>query len=415
MPVIKFPTKPKTTKKATKKRATNKKLAASKAAAKPLVVPTPTFVTLVMDHSTSMGGHAKGAIEMLNAQFATLVSQDKHSNMHVTVLGFADDVLPPSQRDVRPEWLKEVRTWQANGNTALFDGIDEAMNLAEQDQNKLIKELQDKLEALPKRTLKAVREKAKAELEAAKNASFWIIGFTDGEENWSTRFGPRAGHHYNGSYRSEPAWDKFSAALKSKIATDKWTFTFQMPPDKVGKFLNNTGLPPGNIVGWGSMQEAKEQLTAGSVKYFGARARGATAVADVFVANTVDLKKKDLRGYEDISSQVKVWLVEKEEAIQPFVESHGQVYVKGNAFFQLTKKEEVQGYKDVLIAERNVDQTTGKETLGKIYKNARDLIGLPANTVKVAPGDLSNKFVLFIQSTSLNRRLVRGTRVIYLI
>lgn len=395
-------TQRKTTKKTTKK--TRKP-----AAKKPVQVPTPTFVGLVFDHSTSMAGHATGAMQLANNLFVTLTQQDKLSNTHVSVLGFSDEVHPPSQRDVRPEWLTPLTSWRANGNTALFDGVDEAIKVLESDQGKLISEISEKIKALPKRTLKAVRNKLEAELEAAKQASFLIISLTDGQENWSRRFGAFQGHG------REPNWKDFAKLLQEKIATDRYTFTFQCPPQDVQTFLQKTGLPAGCVVGWTQAKEAEAQITRGSVNYFEQRRQGARSVKDVFVANTADLKKKDLRGYEDISDKVKIWNVDKDCAIQEFVESHNQVYLKGNGYYQLTKKEEVQGYKDVLIVERSVDQDTGKEVLGKVFKNARDLIGLPANTVKVAPGDLSNKFQLYIQSSSTNRRLVRGTKFIYLV
>jgi len=45
--------------------------------------------------------------------------------------------------------------------------------------------------------------------------------------------------------------------------------------------------------------------------------------------------------------------------------------------------------------------------------DARDLIGLPAGgTEKVIPGNHAN-YDIYIQSTSNNRRLVRGTKLIY--
>jgi len=52
---------------------------------------------------------------------------------------------------------------------------------------------------------------------------------------------------------------------------------------------------------------------------------------------------------------------------------------------------------------------------GEVYSGiqARDLLGIPhSGTVKLNPGS-STKFDVFVQSTSVNRKLVPGTQVMY--
>lgn len=52
---------------------------------------------------------------------------------------------------------------------------------------------------------------------------------------------------------------------------------------------------------------------------------------------------------------------------------------------------------------------------GSVYggEDARRLLDLPDHVTKVRPGNHAN-FDIFIQSTSINRKLKNGTRVIYL-
>lgn len=88
------------------------------------------------------------------------------------------------------------------------------------------------------------------------------------------------------------------------------------------------------------------------------------------------------------------------------MEGHLGVYTPGTVFYQLTKTEEIQSYKQILVQ---------KKFTKEIYagNEARELLGLPVGqTCKVKIGNLGN-YDVFIQSTSVNRKLVRGTRVIY--
>ena len=82
-------------------------------------------------------------------------------------------------------------------------------------------------------------------------------------------------------------------------------------------------------------------------------------------------------------------------------------YLKGAAFYQLSKTESKVSYtKQVLVRER----VTGKIFAGK---EARAMIGLPSDrNARLHPGDHKN-YDLFIQSESVNRKLVGGSGVIY--
>jgi hypothetical protein len=93
--------------------------------------------------------------------------------------------------------------------------------------------------------------------------------------------------------------------------------------------------------------------------------------------------------------------------IRPFMLRHRMEYLKGAAFYQLTKTEGRVSYtKQILVRDRQ----TGKFFAGK---EARQMIGLPTDrNARLHPGDHKN-FDLFIQSESVNRKLVGGTGVAY--
>lgn len=79
-------------------------------------------------------------------------------------------------------------------------------------------------------------------------------------------------------------------------------------------------------------------------------------------------------------------------------------YVKGCAFYQLTKPELVQKHKDLMVKEK-----TGRVLYGG--QEVRKVLGLPEfQDGKVTPGNHAN-YDVFVQSTANNRKLVRGTTV----
>lgn len=101
--------------------------------------------------------------------------------------------------------------------------------------------------------------------------------------------------------------------------------------------------------------------------------------------------------------------VEKDTPIKEFVNENSLKFSKGKGFYQFIKSVVIQPYKEVVL----VDKETGAMFSGK---DARTMIGLPAlNTggnVKVKPTALPG-FEAYVQSTSINRKLLAGTKFLY--
>ncbi|KAI6170179.1 VWFA domain-containing protein [Aphelenchoides besseyi] len=88
--------------------------------------------------------------------------------------------------------------------------------------------------------------------------------------------------------------------------------------------------------------------------------------------------------------------------IRQFVQDQGIQFVSGRGFYEFTKKETIQLYKEIVI----MDKQSGDLFEGQY---ARTLLNLPADqTVKVEPEQLD--YIVFVQSTSYNRQLLAGTR-----
>jgi hypothetical protein len=97
--------------------------------------------------------------------------------------------------------------------------------------------------------------------------------------------------------------------------------------------------------------------------------------------------------------------------IRDFVTRSGHSYRTGAAFYQLSKREKVQGNKQIAVAELDNGRMTGKVFTGPA---ARQLLGLPDTEVTVKPGH-NDRYQIFVQSTSVNRKLVTGTKLLVML
>jgi hypothetical protein len=106
------------------------------------------------------------------------------------------------------------------------------------------------------------------------------------------------------------------------------------------------------------------------------------------------------------SDKFKILNVAEDTRIDEFVKGKGFSFEPGRGFYQFTKSVLVQATKEIIV----VDKTTGE-----IFSNvqARRLMGLPTDAdAQVRPAE-HTKYLCFIQSTSMNRKLIGGTKFLY--
>jgi hypothetical protein len=98
--------------------------------------------------------------------------------------------------------------------------------------------------------------------------------------------------------------------------------------------------------------------------------------------------------------------VDENIPIKDFVTENGLKFKPGRGFYEFTKTETIQGRKEIVL----MDRKTGDLFSGD---GARDMLGLPpGETVRIRPANLE-KYVVFVQSTSNNRKLMGGSRFLY--
>lgn len=352
--------------------------------------PTPVgpkprnHFAIVLDVSGSMQGLSTAATKAVNGILAAIKNGAATFNQETTVSLYTFSNTPHRMYyRVPADQVQMMHVPYCGGGTALFD----AVGMSIDDFRNDLSDAND------------------------PNTSYVIIAVTDGEENSSSKYLANNSAYRTSYWRTQPGSKLFVDLLKEVQATDRYTITFQVPPGYGHSLARGYGIPVGNIREWeqteAGVREVERSASVGTQSYFNSRSLGLKSVDSFYVKTDLsNLKKSDLKKLVDQSSRFKAWTVDKETDVKSFVESHGKKFVIGSVFYALTKKEKVQPQKAVLIQEKgNKAVYAGQE--------ARDLIGLPQGAnATVEPGNHAN-YDIYVQSTSVNRKLVRGTKVLF--
>lgn len=203
--------------------------------------------------------------------------------------------------------------------------------------------------------------------------------------------------------------DKYALKPRAASMEDNWTLAALVPDESGRKRAALYGFPSDNIQIWDAtsvrgVEEVIRKIDVSTSDFMTARTRGVRGTKSLFSLNTVSSQaiKKNL----DPVSVYKYSLhyVPVNQRIDDFVASVKGSYVKGEAYYELTKTEEIQPQKKIAILHNN-----------QLYSgiSARNLLGLPDYTIKVGP-DSHPGYRIFVQSTSVNRKLIAGTNVLIL-
>ncbi|WP_327135310.1 VWA domain-containing protein [Streptomyces sp. NBC_01343] len=336
-------------------------------------------VALVLDASSSMSHLSGKVVEVADQQIAYLArrSQELDQETRVTVYVFADKVeCVIYDKDVlRMPSLKQL--YRAGGMTALLAA-----------------------------TLKSQRELAQT-AQLYGDHSFLTFVLTDGQEN--------------ASHRCPDAPSRSARDLVQAVATmietqqDNWTLAV-LVPDQMGKReAMQCGFPKDNIAIWDAtstqgLEEAGQVILKATENFMVGRTKGIRGTKAVFSTGAEVVNKETIAaaGLTPVDpSQYQLVSVARNAAIREWVIECGQNYRTGCAFYQLSKSERIQARKQIAVLEKKTDQVyTGPE--------ARALLGLPDAEVRVKP-DHNDDFTIFVQSTSVNRKLVPNTRLLVMV
>lgn len=197
------------------------------------------------------------------------------------------------------------------------------------------------------------------------------------------------------------------AAVARALGSDRVTFAC-VGPDRAVETFKSYGIPAGCIRLWDGkdgldLGKVTTEASQGITEFTTARAAGKTKVEKFFV----DARKLDsvITQLMNVTDACKMLHVDREAILQPFVEENKLPFIVGANYYSLTKPEILRPNRAILVRQKG-----GKQ----VYSgpNVRKALGLPNDKeCKVEPGDMGT-YELFLESTSHNRVLVRGTDLI---
>lgn len=335
-------------------------------------------VALVLDASGSMSYHANSVVRVADDLVKHLATRSKEMDQEtrVTVYTFSNDVecviydkdalrLPSIQGHYR-----------ISGMTALRDA-----------------------------TMTAIEDLAHT-WEGYGDHSFLIYVLTDGHENQSRRYSREQ--------------------LQTRLVElpDHWTIGALVPDAGSVHEAKRQGFAAGNVTVWNTtsatgVEEVGEVIRAATNSYMTSRASGVRGTKSLFTVDANALNAQAVKAAHLTPLDPKSYVlipVTADMAIKEFVEQATVNYQVGKAFYQLNSGRKpkgragviVQGNKQVIVVEKATNKAYGGD-------EARKLIGLPDHQVTVDPMKLNADFDVFIQSTSLNRKLFAGTKLLMML
>lgn len=325
-------------------------------------------IALVIDESYSMLYRTNDVIKVADAQIAYLArrSQELDQETRVTIYVFSDKVrCVVYDKDVL-RLPSIAKFYKANGNTALIDA-----------------------------TIKSQKDLALTP-EIYGDHAFLTFVLTDGEENCSY-LKPR------------------DLASLLEMQPDHWTVAVLVPDAKSKHEAKKLGFPADNIAIWDTttkegLFEAGEKIKASTDAFMAGRAKGIRGSRSIFSTGVDAVNKKTVKAMKlkplD-KTAYDLFEVNMDSQIRPFIEDRSLTYILGRGYYQLTKTESIQPQKLVAVMENK----TGNIYLGR---EARDLVGLPPDVeVRVRPKH-NPDYTIFVQSTSVNRKLIANTKLLWL-
>jgi len=340
-----------------------------------------TNVVLIRDHSASMRPLVKGAMADFNLTLDGLKAAKKESvynDIRISVVECGVGFVAENKKvevDKPVELVDQLITYTANGSgTPLWDAVMMGINTLNLNSCKKVLPIQEDI--------------------------YLVMVITDGLNN-----------------RGITSSSELSNMIRMLQATDKWTFVFRVP---VGykKEIVRLGIPDGNIVEWEQTEvgiaKVAEKTYSGTQSFMRTVASGeATSTKSYYTTDLSNVKLADVKSeLTDITFEIDVkgiWTADEDVQIRDFCEKNFGEYVKGKAFYQLTKPELVQSNKKIILKHLK----KGRYFCDSNYYTTRDLLSLPISSeCKVRPGDHGD-FEIYIQSTSVNRKLKKNTKVLY--
>lgn len=358
-------------------KATAKKIAGTPAPtlAAPATKLVKNHFVLVLDHSCSMSSHREGATKLYNETLAQLSKDEAaggaQNRVTVFEFGLRADVWSRGNAairevcyNLRPGELPQLSSsdWKTESQTPLIDAVMDATGRALADGD--------------------------------PDVSFAVLVLTDGMENDSKRH----------------TKELLQKRLEELQATDRWTIAFMVPPG-MAKYALELGVPAGNVKEWSSAARLAEETYSSTNSYLQERKTSGGLMRSSKKYFQPDASHVSASSLKNVTATCDLYRVEQEEDIRSFLDRKTKgAFAVGDGYYQLVKREaELQEYKKLLLLNKGTGEVYGDYA----PHDVRRALGLPGGgTIPIEPGNHGD-FDVFVQSTSTNRVLPRGSMVIY--
>lgn len=223
--------------------------------------------------------------------------------------------------------------------------------------------------------------------------AFLTFVLTDGEENRSTKFN--------------------ATQLRNRIAGAdvNWSMGWLVPDERGVRYLENLGVLRDSVATWDVTGTAGLDVAVSAIKtatdnFMTARSTGVRGTKSVFSTGTAAVNKTTVKQALNPLDRksYRIHPVPTDSRIDEFITNLGYSFHTGLGYYQLTKTETIQASKKIVV----VDKSNGQAYSGD---EARGLIGLPNKAVRVRP-DHNPLYDIYVQSTSLNRKLLKNTKLL---
>lgn len=197
---------------------------------------------------------------------------------------------------------------------------------------------------------------------------------------------------------------EFKQLVNSLSRNPKWTVTFLGPREVLG-MMQSLGVEAGNTRLWEGGKEEFKQSAQVMVWSIGAYTSN-VAQGKLSTKSFYEAEVKNTKAVNSLTPATGFTqhLIDKSSDISGFVTRVKGSYRPGDAYYELTKPEKIQLYKGLIIQDRN----TGDLKVGAV----REALGIPiSGDANVHPGNLKG-YKVFVESTSMNRKLVPGTTIL---
>lgn len=318
-------------------------------------------IVFVIDESTSMMHLKSKTIEVFTSMVKSLINQQTTADQDIKLSLYTFSSLV--KQHYLMEDLNNVKNgfnYFPSGCTALYDAIFTSI-----DDHKIA---------------------------VGKGESVLIYVITDGDENVSKK----SGHE-----------------LKNLISnmSDGYTLAALVPNASGAHRMKTMGLHAGNIEVWDAtsvkgMEELGNRVMETSVAYTTMRSTGVKSTTRLFV-DAKSISTNNVKSTLNKMDNAKSYFVREEGAIKYVVEKlTGKPYQIGKSYYELSKPETIQASKQIIVMRKSksdYSKYTGPQ--------ARAMLGLPSGEIKVKPGDFGD-WRIFVQSTSVNRKVLKDSSII---